>query len=58
MNTMTLPDERPEPALPAAPPATGTPRYAHPLELATMAVVVALDQVTKATVRVFLPLGE
>jgi signal peptidase II len=33
-------------------------RYAHPLELGTMAVVVAVDQVTKATVRYALPLNE
>jgi signal peptidase II len=33
-------------------------RQAHPLELGTMAVVVALDQVTKAIVRQLLPLGE
>ena len=56
---MTLPPELPEPAVPAAPPTAGAaPRYAHPLELGTMAVIVALDQVTKATVRVFLPVGE
>jgi signal peptidase II len=33
-------------------------RHAHPLELGTMAVVVALDQVTKAIVRQLLPLGD
>ena len=42
-----------------APPAMAAPRrYAHPLELGTMAVVVAVDQVTKAVVRQVLPLGE
>jgi signal peptidase II len=41
------------------PPAAHAPRrYAHPLELGTMAVVVALDQVTKAIVRYSLPLNE
>jgi signal peptidase II len=33
-------------------------RQAQPLELGTMAVVVALDQVAKAIVRQLLPLGE
>jgi signal peptidase II len=33
-------------------------RYAHPLELGTMAVIVAVDQLTKAIVRQVLPLGE
>jgi len=56
---MTLPPEMPEPAVPAAPPAAGAAvRYAHPLELGTMAVIVALDQLTKATVRMCLPVGE
>jgi len=56
---MTLPPDPPETVAPAAPPAAGpTGRYAHPLELGTMAVVVALDQITKAAVRVVLPLGE
>lgn len=65
---MTLPPETPdtvvpsetppETVVPAAPPATGAGRYAHPLELGTMAVVVALDQVTKAIVRMVLPVGE
>jgi signal peptidase II len=45
---------------PAAPPpaAASAGRYAHPLELGTMAVVVAADQLTKAIVRQVLPLGE
>ena len=56
---MTLPPNLPETVAPASPPATGAPgRYAHPLELGTMALVVALDQITKAAVRVLLPLGE
>lgn len=42
-----------------APPAsTPTARRAHPLELGTMATVVALDQGTKAVVRQVLELGE
>jgi signal peptidase II len=45
------------PTAPATAPAT-RPRHAHPLELGTMAMVVALDQVTKAIVRQMLPLGE
>ncbi len=53
------PPESPDTAVPAAPPAAGaTGRYAHPLELGTMAIIVALDQVTKATIRMLLPLGE
>ena len=56
---MTLPPDLPETFAPAAPPAASTPaRYAHPLELGTMAIVVAVDQITKAAVRVLLPLGE
>jgi signal peptidase II len=56
---MTLPPDMPEPAVPAAPPPAGAAaRYAHPLELGTMAVIVALDQLTKASVRMLLPVGE
>ena len=56
---MTVPPETPDTVVPAAPPADGAAgRYAHPLELGTMAVVVALDQVTKATIRMVLPVGE
>lgn len=56
---MTMPPELPEPAAPAAPPPAGAaPRYAHPLELGTMAAIVAVDQLTKAIVRQVLPLGE
>ena len=56
---MTLPPEIPETAVPAAPPAVAAAKpYAHPLELGTMAVIVAVDQVTKAIVRQALPLGE
>jgi len=55
---MTFPPESPE-ATSAAPPAGPiASRYAHPLELGTMAAVVAVDQVTKAIVRQLLPLGE
>jgi len=42
----------------AAPQARTPPRYAHPLELGTMASIVALDQVTKLIVRRTLPLGD
>ena len=61
---MTIPQETPEGVAPAAPPAAAPApaaparRYAHPLELGTMAVVVAADQLTKAIVRQVLPLGE
>jgi signal peptidase II len=61
---MTIPQETPEGVAPAAPPAAApvpaapARRYAHPLELGTMAVVVAADQLTKAIVRQVLPLGE
>ncbi len=56
-DVMPLPDKTPPGATPdpaSAPP----PRHAHPLELGTMAVMVALDQVTKAIVRQTLALGE
>jgi signal peptidase II len=50
------------PAVPApevpAPEAKPPARYAHPLELGTMAVVVAFDQLTKLVVRRTLPLGD
>ena len=56
---MTHPPEIPETAVPAAPPAAAAAGpYAHPLELGTMAVIVAVDHVTKAIVRQVLPLGE
>ncbi len=57
---MTLPPEMPDTVVPAAPPAptTAAGRYAHPLELGTMAVIVAIDQLTKAIIRMMLPLGE
>jgi signal peptidase II len=56
---MTIPPETPETVAPAAPPpAEAAGRYAHPLELGTMALVVAVDQLTKAIVRQVLPLGE
>jgi len=58
---MAAPD-MPEQAVPqvpaAAPQARTPPRYAHPLELGTMASIVALDQVTKLIVRRTLPLGD
>ena len=56
---MTIPQEMPEEVAPAAPPPTApVGRYAHPLELGTMGIVVAVDQLTKAIVRQVLPLGE
>jgi signal peptidase II len=56
---MPLPNETPDTATPASEAAVQLPaRHAHPLELGTMAVMVALDQVTKAIVRQTLPLGE
>jgi len=56
---MTHPPGIPETAVPAAPPAAvAAGRYAHPLELGTMALIVAVDQLTKAAVRQLLPLGE
>ena len=61
---MTIPQETPEAVAPAAPPSAAPApapparRYAHPLELGTMAIVVAADQLTKAIVRQVLPLGE
>ena len=55
---MTLPNELEGSPGPAAPTASGVGGHAHPLELGTMAAVVALDQVTKAVVRQVLPLGE
>jgi signal peptidase II len=42
----------------AGPGAVPPRRYAHPLELGTMGVVVLVDQVTKAIIRRVLPLGE
>jgi signal peptidase II len=58
-HSMTVPPELPESVVPVAPAATGAAgRYAHPLELGTMAVIVAIDQLTKAVVRLMLPLGE
>jgi signal peptidase II len=56
---MALPDETRNATEPATPPASTTrARHAHPLELGTMAIVVTVDQVTKAIVRQLLPLGE
>ena len=52
-----MPIESPDPAAPAAPPVPA-PRYARPMELATMAVVLVLDQVTKAIVRAEMPLWD
>jgi signal peptidase II len=53
-----VPDETaPAPASPDQK-SPGPAGYAHPLELGTMAVLVALDQVTKAIVRQTLALGE
>jgi signal peptidase II len=52
---MPMPDEARGPATDAR---LSPARHAHPLELGTMAVVVALDQMTKAIVRQLLPLGD
>lgn len=56
-DVMPVPDETPPAATPD-PSSALPPRHAHPLELGTMAVMVALDQVTKAIVRQTLALGE
>src|SRR5512141_2352859 len=59
---MTTQPDMPEPtapALPVAAPAVRPPaRYAHPLELGTMAGIVTFDQLTKLIVRRTLPLGD
>ena len=59
---MSTQPETPEQTAPEAPATTPPPRpparYAHPLELGTMAGIVALDQVTKLIVRRTLPLGD
>jgi signal peptidase II len=59
---MTTPPETPQPTAPEPPPVTPAvrqpARYAHPLELGTMATIVALDQITKLVVRRMLPLGD
>jgi signal peptidase II len=55
---MTVPSETPESPAPAPVRSGATPRYAHPLELGTMAIIVVVDQVTKAIVKQVLPLGE
>ena len=57
---MTSPPETTDPAVPAAPaPESTAPlRYAHPLEVGTMASIVIVDQITKVIVRQTLPLGE
>jgi signal peptidase II len=58
MTASNMPESLP-PDVPAAAPATRpAPRYAHPLELGTMASIVALDQITKLIVRRTLPLGD
>ena len=47
------------PEIPAPqPPASRRERFAHPFELATMAIVIVLDQITKALVRANLDYGE
>jgi signal peptidase II len=62
---MTMPPETPESAIPVVPPPEPVPvepestrRYAHPLELGTMGLIVAVDQLTKVIVRQWLPVGE
>jgi signal peptidase II len=56
---VAMPDAvaRPE-AMTVPPDVAGSPRYAHPLELGTMAAVVLIDQLSKAVVRKALPLGD
>ncbi len=60
-----IPPEAPDPSVTSTPvaarpavPADAPRRYAHPLELATMAIVVAADQLSKAMVQRSLALGE
>jgi signal peptidase II len=53
---MTPETPQAQPRRPAGP--VSAPRYAHPMELGAMAVVLVLDQVTKALVRQSLPLWE
>lgn len=53
-----MPTATPVPAAPQPQPPAGGPRYAHPMEIGAMAVVVVLDQVTKALVRQSLPLWD
>ena len=53
-----MPTATPVPAAPRPQPPAGGPRYAHPMEIGAMAVVVVLDQVTKALVRQSLPLWD
>jgi signal peptidase II len=56
---MSTPPETPDAAVPPASSTLAPPRrYAHPLELGTMAAVAAVDQLTKAVVRKVLPLGD
>ncbi len=59
---MTMTPDAPDQAAAEAPTTAPAPRpparYAHPLELGTMAVIVALDQITKLIVRKTLPLGD
>ena len=46
------------PAVPLAPPAPARSSFARPFELGSIALIVILDQVTKALVRANLPLGD
>jgi signal peptidase II len=57
---MNTPPEMTEPAAvaPAPPPDTVQRRYAHPLELGTMAAVVASDQISKWIIRQTIVEGE
>jgi len=58
MTASNMPEPLP-PELPAPGPGTrSASRYAHPLELGTMAGIVAFDQITKLIVRRTLPLGD
>jgi signal peptidase II len=53
-----MPEQAPLDAPAAAPATRSGARYAHPLELGTMASIVAFDQATKLVVRRMLPLGD
>jgi len=55
---MTASSETPESPAPAPVRPGATPRYAHPLEVGTIGIIVVVDQVTKAIVKQVLPLGE
>ncbi len=55
---MSLPEQRLEPAAPAHAGPALLPRGPHALELGTLVLVAAADQITKAIIRRSLPLGD